>query len=444
MNHPTNSRRISIKFVWLLGLTFFIFSNFAFAQLPETVEPRREQLLNGLKIMFFNEPKSEIVTLKLRINSGSAFDPLGKEGVMKLAARTLFDDGIRALFTEEYSGNLEVTSNYDFIQINASGRGEHLTAMLDILQNAVINFPPPAERFKEERAKLLAEVIERQKNPAIIADEAAAKRLFGSFPYGRSEFGTPETLAKIDRPDLVAVREKFFTSDNAVLAISGNIAATPTLRALKQFFGAWQKADKLVPATFRQPDAPKPETLIIEMPNIEKSYSRSARSVVGRSDKDFLATKIVTKVWQNKYCLDSESGRGELKYEPYFLRGVFVIRQTITTSQSEQLPINTYSRSPCGFIFLVNGKPSYPAITQNDFEVAKAKVVAEFQQKLQSNSSLVDWWLDVETYKLPTVKAEQQALQTVTLADVQKVAETLQNEPKAVVSVVKSGSEKKQ
>ena len=442
INRPNNSRRIFARFVWHFLLTTFIFSNFAFAQtISAPAEPRREQLLNGLKIMFFNEPNGESVTVKLRLNSGSAFDPQGKEGLMKLSANLLFDDGIRTLFTEDYGGSLVVTSNYDYVQINATGKSEHLLSMLDVLQNAVLNFAPTADRLAEERKKLLETIAERQKNPSIVADEAVAKRLFGNFPYGRSEFGTPESLAKIDRFDLVGVREKFFTSDNSILAISGNIQTAQTLRALKQFFGSWQKADKLVPPTFRQPDAPNQEMLKIEMPNVEKTYFRNAGKTFGRSNKDFFGTKVLTEIWKTQYCLNDESKRGELRYEPYLLRGAFTIRNIESEiAKNGELPID--SRNVCAF-FLLNGKRFPQSITQNDLDSAKSKVVAEYQQKLQSTSSLADWWLDVETYKLTSVKDELSRLNSVTLADVQRVAETLQKEPMASVSVIKKVSEQK-
>src|SRR5881227_2377435 len=55
-------------------------------------EPEREQLLNGLRLLLWLKPGSPDVILKLRINSGAAFDVTGKSGEMALLGDLLFPD----------------------------------------------------------------------------------------------------------------------------------------------------------------------------------------------------------------------------------------------------------------------------------------------------------------------------------------------------------------
>src|SRR6185369_12933487 len=67
-----------------------------FALLPlraqPSAQPERDQLLNGLRLLFFVKPGSPEVVLKLRINSGAAFDLSGKSGQMALLGDLLFPD----------------------------------------------------------------------------------------------------------------------------------------------------------------------------------------------------------------------------------------------------------------------------------------------------------------------------------------------------------------
>ncbi|HEX8353162.1 MAG TPA: hypothetical protein VF611_09700, partial [Pyrinomonadaceae bacterium] len=53
---------------------------FAAASSAQTAEPRREQLLNGLRVLLVSRPADQNVLIKLRIHSGAAFDLAGKEG----------------------------------------------------------------------------------------------------------------------------------------------------------------------------------------------------------------------------------------------------------------------------------------------------------------------------------------------------------------------------
>ena len=73
----------------------------AFAQ-----QPRKESLLNGLKVLMFPDPSSDKVWVRIRINSGSAFDPQGKEGLMQLMAANFFPtDAAKEYFRDELGGS---------------------------------------------------------------------------------------------------------------------------------------------------------------------------------------------------------------------------------------------------------------------------------------------------------------------------------------------------
>jgi predicted Zn-dependent peptidase len=84
----------------------FILLQFAapiFAQTGKISEPRQEKLLNGLKLLVWNKPQAEKIAVKLRIHSGSAFDPQGKEGVMALLAEAFFpNEAQREFFAEDF------------------------------------------------------------------------------------------------------------------------------------------------------------------------------------------------------------------------------------------------------------------------------------------------------------------------------------------------------
>ena len=100
--------------------------------------PRQERLLNGLKVLIWNEPSNDRVMIRLRIHSGSAFDQQGKEGTMKILAESIFpDEQTRTFFTEDLGGQLEVISNYDHIQINASSRADAFLTMIETIASAV-------------------------------------------------------------------------------------------------------------------------------------------------------------------------------------------------------------------------------------------------------------------------------------------------------------------
>src|SRR5690349_25029160 len=86
----------------------------ALSQIPK--EPDREQLLNGLRVLVWSQPGSPDLLVKLRINSGAAFDLAGKSGQMALLGDLLSPDAATVdLFTEELGRKLDFSVNYDSV-----------------------------------------------------------------------------------------------------------------------------------------------------------------------------------------------------------------------------------------------------------------------------------------------------------------------------------------
>lgn len=422
------------KIFTLLALLLFLNGGNTFAQTAKPVNPQQEKLLNQMNVLIWNSPTADKASVKLRIHNGSAFDPQTKEGTMALLGDILFpNQASKEFFQEDLGGSLEVTSNYDYIQINATSDSDQLIKMLDTIANAIIKLNIDKETTAKVVAARMEKVKEFEKNPQYIADLAVAKRLYGDFPYGRANMGTSESLSKVDFADLIFAKQRFLTADNASLAIISNSKSDLVYRAVRRFFGAWEKSDKKIPATFRLPEVSDTKEYSVEIPTVESSVRRLAMMVSARGDKDFYATKILTEIWRKEFCLNDESKFGKSSFEPHFLRGTYIIR---ATELSNELPI--MARNPCSLILQKDGKTVYPPISQTGFDQAKTKVIAELNQQTLSILDLADLWLDVDTYKLVSVNEEIKKANNVALADVQRVAENLQKQPIVNVLVKKN------
>ena len=422
----------------LLTLILFAGVNFLFAQTPKISQPRQEKLLNGLKLLVWNVPNSDKVTLKLRIHSGSAFDPKEKEGAMALLAAILFpNEGTKDFFREDLGGSLDIESNYDYIQINATADSDKILTLLETVANAVANPQIDKETVSKVASVQREKVKELENNPSYVADLAAARRLFGDFPYGRAQMGTSESLQKIDFADLIFVKERFLTADNATLAIIGNVKPDFAYRAVRRYFGAWEKADKKVPATFAQPEAPDKSMQIINLPAAEKVEIRTVSRGLGRNDKDFAAAQILIPVLQEKWSAfqpESSKQNALVELQTHFLPGVFIIKTSVPADEADS--------------FLKKLETSGKALntlTNADFEKVKTARLNDFNSKLTNLNSLADLWLDVDTYKLIPIGEQYRALQTVTFEEVKKIGDKFFVEsPRVTVVVMKPLTESKE
>ena len=398
-------------------------------------EPRREKLLNGLNLLVWRDAQAPKVTVKLRIHNGAAFDMKDKTGTMALLSDILFPniEDTKSYFAEELEGSFDVVCNYDYIQVSATGKTEEVQTILDAIANALTNPPITQENLTKVREARLARVRELEKNPVYIADLAVAKRLFGEFPYGKSPDGTSESLAKIDRADLLLARDRFLSSDNATLTVSGNVNSDTIYRTTRQLFGAWKKADNKVPATFRQPEAPTTGNFFVESPNYEKAEIRQAVRGLARNSKDFPASLILAKVLTERF---QNAGGGTAAQvssisEPHLLFGTFVIKAGVPADRASAF--SEKARNPANL----------QEISAAEFDKGKASLLAEMNSQTSDKSRLADLWLDVDTYKLSPVSRQYKDLQNVTLADVNNVLQNVVKKSPFVAVVVGDASKLK-
>jgi len=382
-------------------------------------QPEREQLLNGLRLLLWLKPGSPDVILKLRINSGAAFDLTGKSGEMALLGDLLFPDPATVdFFTDEMGGKLNVSVTYDSTTITMVGKVAEFEQIVEVLRNALLVTqltPEVVARMREARIKTVRDLSVA---PSEVADRAIAARLFGDFPYGRPAAGSPGDLARIERADLMQARDRFLNSNNATLAVIGGVTKPRAMRTLRQLLGPWRKSEQIVPTTFRQPTPPDARTLIVNVPGPSVEIRLAVRGV-SRTDPDFHAAELLARLAQQRW----QGTTPELAKQPVFVRsgayvlpGAFVMGATVNTAAAVDTLANARK--------VIDSLMTTPA-TPDELERAKTEVINEVTAVLSKPESFPDAWLDMDTYHLSEAQDQIALLRSVTAADIQRVANRL-------------------
>jgi predicted Zn-dependent peptidase len=412
--------------LWQLFLLLFLTAAFAVPIFCQNINaaPKEEKLLNGLKLLMFDVPAGDKVTFRVRIHAGSAFDPQGKEGLMKLLAANIFPNPeAKEYFAERLGGSLDVQSNYDYIQVNVTAKSDSLVSAMETVANAVINTDIDKETTVKLKARQRELLSGLEKDPAYVADRAAAARLLGTYPYGRPEDGTPDSLAKIDFADVLAAKQRFFTADNATVLVAGSFDEPLAFRAVRRYFGSWLKSDKLVPSTFRQPDEPPAGVQLVKSPVLDKFEVRYITRGTSRGSNDWAAYQIAAKVIEARMAKSLPLGVGgpaSVISMDHILPGTFVIRLSGTTSSAA-------AKVEASDIVLKN--VSDP-VTGSEFQTAKQAAAADMDKR-----DIYDRWLDVDTFKTDKPAKWQDRFSATSLGDVQTVLSRIKSQPIAAVVV---------
>jgi zinc protease len=385
--------------------------------------PDRERLLNGLTILYGNRPGDSQVLLRLRIQSGAAFDLAGKAGTMALLADAMFPESTTGEYVaEQLGGQLRVTTTYDAIDVSISGKATELERMINLLRNAVMTLNVSPESVATLREAKIKELTGKQSSLSDAANRAIALRLFGTYPYGQPSEGTVETVAKIERGDLMLARDRFLNANNAVLAVIGGVEKGRLMRAARQILGPWQKSEQIVPATFRQPGPVSIRALLIDEPGAKNAELRLAVRALVRSDPDATAASLLTAIIKQRWqAAEADLSAPVVVHETHALSGMFMMGATV--------PLSSAAKAVGSAQTILQAIIQQPP-TAAELENAKRMFVAKpFSQA----ETIADAWLDAETYKL-AARSPAPDLNNVSAADIKRVAAKLfDNSPQAVV-----------
>lgn len=379
-------------------------------------EPQQEKLLNGLKVLVWNDAKSDKVTLKLRVHAGAMFDPKDKMGTMKLLSDILFpDEQTRVYFQEDLEGKLEVIANYDYIQITATGKADEFINILDNIRVGVVNTPITQENFVKVRDAHLQGIKDELAKPAVRADLSVAKQLLGEFPYGRPAGGTPESIAKIDRFDLVTSKEKFLDADNATLAIYGKVDPRFAIRAARQMLGNWQKSDGIVPATFAQPEAPLSKIVIVDAPGEANAEVRFAVRGLASNDKDAPALIFWLTPFEKKLNsqLPGDCQGVKVQHWSHILPGALLV--------SGSYPAENASKC-FNAIKTALGKAETGKIDPAEFTGSKDSIYGMVANRTDDLDHVSNLWLNADTFKWGKVTDQLRLMNAAAPADADRAA----------------------
>ncbi|HYX29334.1 MAG TPA: pitrilysin family protein [Pyrinomonadaceae bacterium] len=351
--------------------------------------PEREHLLNGLTILYAARAGDPNVFMKLRINSGAAFDLAGKAGTMALLADAMFPETTtKEYVAEQLGGRLDVSTTYDFIEVTISGKSSGLERMIELLRNALVNVNLSAESVATLREARLKELSQKQPNAGDIIDRAVIERLFGSYPYANPAEGTVASVSKIDRADLMLARERFLNADNATLVVIGGVDKARLMRDLRQILGPWQKSERIVPATFRQPGPVGAKVLLIDHALANQAEVRIAFRGLSRSDRDATAASLLPSIIKQRWqAADKELSSVAVMNHPYALMGTFMLRATVPIGSAA----NAVTTAQVTLRSIAKDGPS-----ATEMEVARETIVRRSVSEVEDISEA---WLDGDTYK---------------------------------------------
>src|SRR5579863_221444 len=203
------------------------------------------KLENGMDILVIPDHRAPVVTHMVWYRNGSADDPPGKSGIAHFLEHLMFKGtkkNPQGKFSEliaELGGQENAFTSNDYTAYFQRVPKEHLSVCMDYEADRMTGLVLTDEVVAPERDVVLEERRMRtDSDPADQLNEAVQAALFSHHPYGTPIIGWGHEIESLGRDDALAYYDRFYTPENAILVVAGDVEADAVTALAQKVYGA--------------------------------------------------------------------------------------------------------------------------------------------------------------------------------------------------------------
>jgi len=227
---------------------------------PDIVE---RKLGNGMTVIVIPDHRAPVVTHMVWYRNGSADDPPGKSGIAHFLEHLMFKGTSRhpkGEFSEvvaELGGQENAFTGNDYTAYFQRVAKEHLGLMMAYEADRMKGLILTDEIVAPERDVVLEERrMHCDADPSAQLHEAMTAAVFTHHPYGKPVIGWGHEIEGLGREDALAYYDRFYTPENAILVVAGDVTPDEAMRLAEEHYGPLRPHGQ--PPARMRPREPKP------------------------------------------------------------------------------------------------------------------------------------------------------------------------------------------
>jgi zinc protease len=425
-------RRVALAILMVLAL--------APASRVAAEEVTRERLPNGFTVIVRENPLAPVVAVSLLVDMGTRTERAEQAGLSNFTHAVMVR-GTRKRSGAEIAeriaalgGKISAAGENDYSEIKGTALARFWRDLLGLTAELALEPKLAPEDVPDERSYVLSRVQRRADNPASRAFDEFYAAIYSPHPYALPVLGTPASLTAMDHAAVVAHYRAFYRPERMVLAVSGQVKAPEVLEEVRRLYGSMPAG---AAATAESPlPAPRPASrrIVIDAP-AQQVQILAGGLAPAMTHRDHAAVKVLGTVlgggMAGRLFAELRDQRGlaynaAAYYDP--VRGPGALALYLGTAPDNATRAEEALK---GEIDRIKREPVSPE------ELARAKgyLLGRYAMDRRTNERQA-WYLAF--YELARVGADyperyRRAVEAVTAADVQRVAQQYLADPTVLV-----------
>jgi zinc protease len=221
----------------------------------------RTILANGLTVLVLENPVADIVSARIFIRTGSAFEPRSEAGLVSFLMG-LLTKGTEAQSSmdiaeavESVGAGLGADAAADYSVISLKTVSADFAEILALAASLLRQPSFPEDEIDLEKRLTIQQIRSMQEQPFTVGFNQLRQDMYGDHPYALPGIGTEACVAALTREHLLAFHRQHFRPDNVVVTIVGRITPEAAVNQVEQVLGDWP-----------QPSSPGPSLVFPAVP----------------------------------------------------------------------------------------------------------------------------------------------------------------------------------
>jgi predicted Zn-dependent peptidase len=259
------------------------------------------KLPNGIRVIMVPKKETKVVKLEIIFGVGSRYETKEIGGIAHFLEHMAFKgtknrptmlDITREI--DQVGGSWNAYTDEDRTGYYIALRSEKIELAFNILSDMLLNSKYDKKEIDKEKGVILEEIKMYNDEPFSYARLNFQKLVYGNTPLGRDALGEIETVKAINRKKILDFKADFYSPNNMVIAVGGNINQTEIKKLVKKYFG---KLKGKTCKTFERNNIIQRDPMIkIYKRDIEQSNLIMGFRSFGRGGKDEYTRNILTKI----------------------------------------------------------------------------------------------------------------------------------------------------
>ncbi len=409
----------------------------------------RTVIENGLTLMIVQRHNLPVVKVTVGFDAGSLRETADKAGLANLTASLLTEGTEKRTASEiseavEFVGaTLSASGGDDYITVNLSVLSKDLELGIELLSDVILNPSFAEDEITKKIERIKGSLIAREENPGFVASKEFRKAVFGTHPYGRLISGSPESLDRIKRDDLVNFHSAYYVPNNAIMSVVGDVTPEEVKALLGKYFSGW-RAKEIKTIFLPEPEKIKKKKTITKDKDLTQANIILGHMGISRDNPDYYAVSVmnyilggggfVSRLMQNirddkGLVYDIHSFFAADKYSGYFLVGLQTKNESANTAIEEILKEMKEIRSTF--------------VSDAELSDAKSFLTGSFPMRIETSSRIAGFLVAVEYYGIGMdyIDKYPKYINSVTKKEVLRVAKKYLD-PEQFILVVVADQEK--